>query len=393
MELCDEPCLHLASGIGLRQVHAGDDALLDTAGGRPAGLARISSAGWVRSVWLGALLTPLLLLSYAKGFNSSVQAWGGFYWYVDYAEGFIRRGLIGEIMRPLRAYAASSGTSYDVVIASVYHTISLGFFAILVVWAIWIAPRLKPEIFRIFLLGMMLFLVSPLIPIQAFNSGYVDVILMAVTSAAAVLVLRQQYFWAAVLGFAAALSNEASLFQWLSVALLLLIVQRQETSRLRRALAFVAMMAPLLAIAAILGFEVPGAAAKIISGLPFDPAIKKTLIESQYGQSAGGQVGTQIRYLGEYPVNFLISVIYTQIPTMLMVVAVAIMDRHGTILAPLRNLPRNLRIVFYVLYAFAPFSLMAFSWDLSRMMVWTNMSAGLLLLLTAASFKQQASPP
>jgi hypothetical protein len=346
-------------------------------------VALVSKGPQRRTLWFGLFFFCVLIFSYLKGINPSVQIWGEFYWYVDYSYGFIRRGLIGELMIPIRWLTGQLGGDYSTAIIVTYQMITLGLLAALAAWAAAIAGRLGERRTIPFGLGAALFFASPVVPIVAFNTGYVDSIMMVGTACAALCLVKRFHLMAAAIGVAMTLCNEAALFLWLPLMVLI-----AATWRLRdpgeRITAALAALAPTIGLAAIVVFERHGAAAAIIESLPFAPGVERKLIENQYGQAALPHFLRQVRRIAEFRTRFGLSMLYTQAPTLLITLLVINLVNQSTReAAQLVRLRPTQRVAFCFAFAFAPFLLLLFSWDLTRMMSWTNFSAGLLLLLAS----------
>ena len=332
-----------------------------------------------------ALLFSVLSLSYLKALNGGMQVWGEFYWYVDYSQGFIRRGLIGQILSPIRKlFGAADTRLFNSLVVGLYHGFCYTVLTALVLWGARLVSRLDIVSASWLLGGLLLFVVSPVVPTQAYNTGYIDIVMLAAGLVGAVLAWFRWYLVAFLAGFAVTLMNEAVLFMWLPVAVLILARHSWRQADLAAsATAVLAIVAPLLGIATIVAFEVPGAAARLINQLHFDPNMRDVLIKFQYGQSAVGQLNTQISYLRQLPLAFMITAIYTQVPTLLLTLIAIQIDSRTSADCRLFVRTRVVRWLLFFAFAFSPFSLLIFSWDLSRMMTWTNWSAVVLLLLAA----------
>jgi hypothetical protein len=341
----------------------------------PAPVAR----GW----WgLFAGLGAVLALSYAKGFNPALQTWGEFYWYVDYSEGFLRRGLIGTLVAPVRLLVADS-VAFNRIVLGAYHVVAIALLlGMCAVMTASIARLRRHRIAACF--GALIFVASPLVSNLGFLTGYVDPLLMAAALAGAVLVRRGRYLLAGAIGVLAVLCNEGAVFLWIPVAFLA-VFGRGVTEWQDFAARLACAMAPPVAVAMIPLFESPGVAARVISGVPhFSLAVGQRLIELHYGQTMPGQVAAQMAALQAHPFHFLISMLVTLPATASIAVCVVLIDGDAS---PSRRVFRWRRMRWLAIFAFcfAPFLMLFFAWDLSRLMAWTNFSAGLLLLLSLSS--------
>lgn len=356
------------------------------------------SAGPKRRAWhrRGALVATALLLAatflvtYLKGFNTGMQVWGEFYWYVDYSLGFIRRGLVGTLVWPIRAAMLPFGHgAFNAVMVGLYHAVSAVALAALPGWLLFSRLRdLGPRPAFWAIAGAAVFCASPAVAIAGYNSGYIDNLLMLLALLGALAIARSRFWLATAIGTAAALVNEAAVFLWMPLGLL--VVCGPDFRMDRKAwLPLLAAAAPLVGIAAILAFETGDAARRLIESLHFGDDMKRTLIEMQYGQSAAGQVRTQLAYLADYTFGFSVSALVTQPATLaIAIAAVLVQTISGARLFASRWGVAAPSLAF----AFAPFSLLVFSWDLSRMMAWTNYSAAMLLLLSVLAAAKAGEP-
>jgi hypothetical protein len=109
--------------------------------------------------------------------------------------------------------------------------------------------------------------------------------------------------------------------------------------------------------------------------------MKSDLINVQFGQTVSQQLLMPIKFfkLGYGP-NFIITLIFTQVVTALIVAIAFVVDNDAS---PTRRIfgDRSSKPYFHVIFAFSPLAVILFAWDLSRLMEWTNFAAGILLCL------------
>jgi hypothetical protein len=337
-----------------------------------------------RQFWSRLALAPVLigifLFSYLKGFNSGLQIWGRFYWYVDYSRGFIRRGLAGTITAPLRIAILPFGYSaFDLSILVVYHFFAMAMFIGMTMLYVRSTLFMPKQASIIAAIAAAVFLLSPEIPIAAYNTGYVDTFMMGATLVGALAVSHSKYILASACCIAIILINEGGIFMWLPV--MLLAASRLITSR--RVEAALPIVAPVLALMSLLVLEKKGAAAELINALPvFDDQMKQSLIQLQYGQTPSGQFHYQMELFYRHWVNFVISVIVTQPATFVVTACAIFLQFAGEGLWPKRY-----TVVLSLAFSLSPLLMQLIAWDVSRLLSWSNFASGTLLLLSCQSYQ------
>src|SRR5262249_42297614 len=118
----------------------------------------------------------------AVGFARAAHEWILGDWVISYAVGFVRRGLIGELLRHV-------GILSGVSIGSLGASSQIVSFGVMLSGLFWLGRKLQPEP------SLLLFLVSPatlLFPLYSFDGGYrKEVLFLALLVAVGVHVTRQ----------------------------------------------------------------------------------------------------------------------------------------------------------------------------------------------------------
>ena len=219
-----------------------------------------------RIVWLGLLSTYSVL----RGVGTTLAPAGAVYSVVDYSDGFIRRGLVGQIFMAI----FSRDTARDAWRAAFWsHHVAI--FLLLAGLLLWLARQAnKPAagrtvaIFAIFASGQFL-------PTLAAVAGYLDVYVLLLALACFSLAARGQVWLAALLGAIGPVVHEMFVFYWL--ALLLMLVFRDGSGLLRRTDNLLAACAlPVLSAALVMLFSGKAAVVAQLARAPLSPECWRT---------------------------------------------------------------------------------------------------------------------
>ncbi|MBI1273851.1 MAG: hypothetical protein GC131_07190 [Alphaproteobacteria bacterium] len=132
------------------------------------------------------LCFAVALLSFLRApFSEFITPLASHPWFMTYEHGFLRRGLIGTIAAALTDSSVSMGgvvRNACAVFDGLFIVLAAGMLA----WAQRILDRTS------FLLAAGYILVTPLLPYQAHQTGFVDVIVLCITTLAFICLLRKQ---------------------------------------------------------------------------------------------------------------------------------------------------------------------------------------------------------
>jgi hypothetical protein len=154
----------------------------------------------VTLVWSG-LIALLLLISWSRGWPGAVESP---YWYLSYAHGFIRRGLIGTITSPfLVGRPLATALAVAASICTVTTLLVVGFLSYR------LAALIKDPAA---MAAVMAFAVSPTLSMLARDLGFLDIFLIAATLAAAACHRAGRTWLASAICLLAPLIHEAFFF-------------------------------------------------------------------------------------------------------------------------------------------------------------------------------------
>lgn len=338
------------------------------------------------------LWVAMAILSYTKGANSECQIWGTYFWLIDYSEGFIKRGFVGTVLSQL-GYTLKSTTweniCHLVVIAHTFLSLAL----------ITLFTRLQQQyLFRsqgnsdkgsFILLGCWLvFACTQFWPTLAYNTAYLDVYLLIIFTISFYLFTQGHYLAASILGAIAIFIHESFIFLWSNI-LVLFAIRPFFQSRQVNIKLLVASLMPVLMIILLLLFHNQEAAIVEISNIPnriVSQYMKNFLIGALFAQ---GMVGAFKTMIGIWTSNWAqgwAAFLYYVWPSFLMISSLPfIISGHSKSI---------LRLIIVALVAsFLPLSILLFAWDLSRFLVWSNLTAILTLSYFADFFQAPSSKP
>jgi len=327
--------------------------------------------------WPALLVTCSIagVVGVLKGIGPTVVDGTQFYWLFSYEHGFVRRALIGTLVRPILERA-----SFDQVapyIAAAHVIVCLGIIATCHAFFTHAVRREESFDARITLSGAFLVLMcSQWLTTLAHDVGYVDVYLVSLVLAGLWLILREQYVAAAAAMMVGPLVHEAFLFMWAPVAIVLSWSALTIESDRRRKL--LAALTPVLSTAAVAFFQSDAAAARTIDALPLSAGIKDGLKAYQIEQTLRSSFHEMVRY--QYPGNLHrieIAAAYFLLPSAVIVWAAAYCYW------PRWRAPWTTLLVM-VIATLSPLTILLFAWDLSRFLVWANLAAAIALLTAGA---------
>lgn len=334
---------------------------------------RAGIAGRGQDPWPPALLALaalLAVLNLAKAFNPNVQDWGAYLWRIDYAEGFVKRGLLGTLFRE---GAAAFGLPPSLAQVPGVH---LGLLAVLVVLLAalvhraWQAAGADPGRRRTVAALAVMLAGAPVLPTLAMLTGYPDAALATLFLGSALLAARGYVAGAALLALPGPLLHEGFVFLWAPLALWLLW-RRPGLS----ALAWGVL--PLLAAGGVLLAHDPAAVDAVLARPGIDPQRAETLRGVQFGQTVPEALARMTSFYAAHWGNVLKALLYFLPPLALsLTVAVADCSRDRR--------SRGLVALALLVGAAGPAAVLALAWDLSRFLNWAVLGGWTLALLTLA---------
>lgn len=305
-----------------------------------------------------------------KGLGSNIVPGTEFYWLLTYEHGFMRRALIGTLMRPLLAFASFDHLRPAIVTAHVVMCLGIvamchGLFRAMVMRETRIDARVT------MVAAFVMLMCGPLLPTLAHDVGFIDVYVLTVALAGFWLVLRQRYLGAAIVATGGPLIHEAFAFIWLPVAIMLVWSSVRTKQDIERKLLAAAL--PLSSMAAVVWLQSAAVAAAAIDALPVSTFVKDGLREFQIGQTVQSSLGTtRYQFLGNWD-HVATSAAYLLLPAVATVWAAAYC--HWP-----RWDARWRTLLVAVIVTISPLGVVAFAWDLSRFLVWSDLAAAMMLV-------------
>lgn len=315
------------------------------------------------------VLGIIAIFSFVKGFNGAVQDWGQPYWILDYSQGFIKRGLIGQMFGWM-APSTSLAQKWDTVLQ--VHLVSSGLLVTGLIFWCW-----QLSIDRTLGLVIGLFVSSQFLPTLAYNTGFLDVYLYALLLGSMFSVARGSLMPAIILGFVGPFIHESYLFPWLTLPLLL-VHGTLGPSINKQVKSVLVVASPIAASIAVSVLHSPSVARDMIAKLPLPDEVTSGLMKYQFGQTILSSLSIMAGKMVSSSWCFLISLIFFGFPTILMIF-IFTNSRALTI--------REKTLIW--LASCAPMAIIGMAWDLSRFIVMTNLCALFSILFVEMAWRPQ----
>lgn len=320
----------------------------------------------------------LVLWSYLKGYAKGCQGWGKYFWLVDYSHGFIKRGFVGTLIRGLGLTLDHvSWFTLEAVVAGLHSLFALLTIALLVniQREFFIKPRrfiYQPNLLLLSS-GWLIFACTQFWPTLGYNSGYLDIYLLFAYSSCFYLFAKQRYLAAAMIGSLMILVHEGFFFLWISLLAAFVMVLFLRTQQINRSVILLGSL-PLLTLALTLLLHNQAAAVAEVNSIPdtvIDPTMKEALIQAQFGQTLQSSLFHMANLWRNYAMQAIAAFGYYTWPSFLIVgVTPLILDKANI---------RARTIAAILITSFLPLLILVVAWDLSRFLVWTNLSTILSL--------------
>lgn len=352
----------------------------DIAAGSPPALVR---PGWAWGAAAVALVLVLGTIVGLRGYNARVQVWGLPFWQVDYASGFIRRGLVGSV------FAVVTGSSGHDIDTRLVERISLSLVALLLAGcAAWIGWTVSAAANRSTALRLMAItlpvIASALFPTLVFNTGYLDALLLVVVLLCAALIAHDRVLAASLIAMVAPLAHELFIVLWLPIAVLGISVAMRRRAGARRQTALVSLCLPLATtLIVVLAASATATHAQIarVSG----SAQFRTLLEhNQWGQSTATALRTMetLQEAHWWP-NEVAALAFFSWPALFAAVAYALWRRPDL---------GTWEVLALATSVVVPMAALAFAWDLSRLLVLANATTLMIVLGVETAHRAQPLP-
>ena len=328
-----------------------------------------------------------MVAGFDKAWWSGVQGWGRPYWWLDYGHGFVRRGLAGQIFQAVLGRLPEDRLGGPV---SVIHDTCSAVLAVATLYwfarALWITDGGQRAV--AFSIGLWA-AAGQFWPTLAYNQGYLDSLTLAWAVCAAMAFRARQIWMAGALMATGPFIHEYFAFlvpfilasgrmQWIeqsdarSNADLLPL---DETVEQTLPLAALALAGVSFASCALVTVAASASAARAeIAAMPLSDADKTMLATTTLTQTIGKSLNDDLALLLQNPAFTFRNFVFFLAPTVVAVIGILFWGG-----AP-RERGRWLRAAAAVF----PVAALLLAWDLSRLLVMSNLTAGLLFLMTVS---------
>ncbi|WP_395713537.1 hypothetical protein [Reyranella sp.] len=324
-------------------------------------------AAWLP--WLSIAACALLtVLSFFKGFIYAINPYVHVYYVINYRDGLIRRGLLGEA---LSLFVDQSNLEDTIALAAiVYSATNVAVMLILFAWTIAIELR-RRDLLATSLYA--LYAASQFIPTVAYDSGFLDAYDYLLLLLATIAFAQKQLLIAALIGSIAPFVHEAFVFLWLCPVALAWWFKPSPR-------VLVALCAPLITTAIVYWVPSPEAGIAQMQSAPLPDYMKDFVIAFQFSQTIVSSLYIVLWKIGHNLFNFLIAIGYFTVPALLLIVLYGRGRADGRAWAALG------------LATFLPLSLNLIAWDLSRLLAPASFFAMLAVLFMESVRPTEATP-
>lgn len=263
-------------------------------------------------------------VSYLRGFDATLPSGGYLYAQLTYADGFIRRGLVGSALA-----AARGGAPLDDPAGLILAVHLLASMLVVLVLGLWLGYLMLTVVDRrgaaLLLAASGLFLSSQFLPTLGFLGGFVDGAVLAVLVVAAALVASGRIASGSLVAALGPLVHETFVALWVPVALagLALCVRAARGSRTRR----LWLAAPLVTTAAVMALHDESALAQQVGAVAPDASTATWIIDRQFHQGLVTSVSATVSRLATSWSVDLAAVLVFTLPALVTIVLVLVAYR------------------------------------------------------------------
>jgi hypothetical protein len=309
------------------------------------------------------LLSLLALVSYSRGYTTVLATWGEPYWFMNYHDGLVRRGMLGQVVALL--FDQRDVDRIRSVALSAHFIASMVLLAGL--W-VWLRRLAAGDGGTVMFAAFGLFVGSQFLPRLAHDTGYLDVYVYGLVLLAVASVTGGSMTIAVVTGLLGPIVHEQFLFLWTTFAVLLLW-DRTTPARV------IVCIVPLVPSMLLYFGASKEAAMAQMAAAPLPRQVKMDMLSFQLGQTIGRALYIMQWNFRHYLDNFAYAAIFFVSPAALMVVTYA-------------SARKNARDTLALIAAtMAPLGSLTVAWDLSRFLVGSAFSG-----LVATFYMQSREP-
>ena len=338
----------------------------------------------IKSNRLLIMLALLTVYSIARGATNEIEPAGAGYFVVDYSDGFIRRGLVGQIFSLvfLRNQASAAWATAVVI----HHLLVMLLGAGLLAWlwsTMWTTRLFTPgRLVAIY----CLFAASEFLPTLSATAGYLDSYVYLLALVCFVAASSGNIWLASAFGTVGPVIHEMFLFFWLS--LMIMLLWKEGLTKFRNPVFLAACVMPFLSAAAVMYFHSQAAVIAQMAHGPLAPDWAAEMTKWQFGNSLAADLSRMARLYIGHPVRFVLTLVGFGFPTALMLGLAWL----GLAWLGLAKFP-IWRSVLPIVAACLPLGILVLAWDLSRLTVASEFAAMLCILFMASSSSPNIASP
>lgn len=327
------------------------------------------------AVFLLLGLVILTTYSYLRGQRNEPEWAGIVYYVIDYSDGLIRRGLIGQLFMFVFT-RAQAGLVFAAAV-QVHRLVCVAMMIGTLIWFWSVLPESRRFGRQRMILVYLTFLASQFLPTVSAINTYLDAYIFLLLLAGFALAAARRDWLAAAVGFTAPFIHEMSVILWASLAIM--VFWRDGARLLRQPKTLLMLLAPALGQVVLKFGEVKGAVATQLARAPISDAVRDVMAHEQLGHRLLNEIGIMIHLIGNHPVRGFISVVAFSLPTVIMLALVLpVLDRRARWCLSLA--------------AFTPLIILTMAFDLSRFTVITQFALMLSVLFMASTANANDTP-
>ena len=207
------------------------------------------------------------VLGFAKNFSPELNPGGDPYFFFTYSDGFIRRGLLGQVFNTIYPDASPEATRAAALWC--FTIASMLIVALLMAWF--------RQVAREWIVLFALFAASQFLPTLGYDTGYLDAYVYVLAIVASMAFVRDKLLIVSVVGFVGPFVHETFVFMWLP--LIILAVWRGGL----RPVHALALCAPILGALIVYFGHSQAAAVAQVNAAPLSDVVKDSFIKYQFG--------------------------------------------------------------------------------------------------------------
>ncbi len=313
-------------------------------------------------------LTSLTVYSYLRGQRNAPEIAGEIYYFIDYSNGLIRRGLIGQLFMFVFTRGQATQTLQAALVA--HRAVC---FALMLGTTIWLWSRMWANTrFGSNRLAWIyvVFVASQFYPTLAATNTYLDAYVLLLLLGGFAATAANRPLAACACGFLSPFIHDMSVITW--VPLVLMIAWRDGPRALIKPRNLAVGAAPFIAQMFLSIFETKSALTTQLARAPLPQTVRDAMATGQLGNSLPADLAHMASLWGSHPLRATLSVLLFSLPTLVMLaLARPALDRRA--------------LAYLALAALAPLSILILAYDLSRFVVVTQFTTMMAILFVSST--------